>query len=259
MRAAVKRRFPLLLSLVLLLSCAACGGEPAPYSSTTKDLGEGMTLVTDYDRQERKLKETWLYSGERYPAGTMAQYDPETGDFIFPDDVSPETVENLVVGYILYDYDGSDYAMRARQYQAEYPDTSALTWCQDELGRLTFYQKHNHMDWGITEDYYSFAFSYPEDSGFVEIKVTSSTVPNTLPGTKPVTDTLSAAYLPEDPVRFLAPGGVSYGADGISQWGVGEYDSAELDNILLAQWFDRAGNPIEHYRPPQDGQSTPAP
>ena len=242
----------LLIPCLLLSLCVSCAQSnevvpPSPevFSSETEDLGDGYSLVTDYDEQGRVVRETTYYSGEFYPDGQMYSIDPETGALISMG--TPEIVENMVMGYLLYDYNGEGYYMQVRQYSIEAPEPDipySVLW-EDEAGRTLLYEAHRNFHWGITQDYYQYTFAYGEPNAPVEVTVFTSFVQNTLPGTKPVTD--SAQYtltLGSDAYAFL-PAPASYGTEGILGFTLYELD--EQGEYLRVCSYDRDGTLTDQF------------
>lgn len=244
----MKRTLLLLALTAALFLCAACQTPaaketPLPIaSSAVKDmpeLGESYSQVTDYDDQGRVLRESVLYSGEYFFGIQMMEIDPETGEFVPSDPDSVETVENKTVAYSLYDYDGEDYAVRIREYQAEYPDTPKKVTQKDALDRVTLLETHRNFHWGITEDFYRFRFAYEEDSSDVAVTILTSFVPDSRPGTKPVTHTAQYTVSLGADAYTVSSAALSYGADGVSSFGI--YEADKDGNALRASFYDQDG------------------
>lgn len=248
----MKRAFALLFLAAALCLCVACQA-PAPAetplpiaSSAVKDvpeLGDAYSIVTDYDDQGRVLRESVLYSGEYFSQKTYGNIDPETGKFIPSDPDSVEIVENKTVAFTLYDYEGADYAVRVREYQAEYPDTPQKVTQKDALDRVTLLETHQNFSWGITEDFFRFSFAYAEDSPDVAVTILTSFVPDSRPGTKPVVRTAQYTVSLGADAYTVSNVSLSYGPDGISSFGI--YEADKEGNDLRASFYDQDGTLTE--------------
>lgn len=232
--------------------------EPAPsdpaFPPTTEDLGGGYTMVTDYDSRGRKVQETTLYSGEKYPDRMQMDLDPETGKLVPVGSVTPEIVEDMVVSRTIYDYDGEGYQVQVRSYSYNAPDPDIPNFIrqEDAEGRIILYEAHNfHLDWGVTEDYYRYTFHYEEGTPDVEVTVYTSFMPGTLPGMEPVIDMVQCTVSMDPSAHGLSPGGLSYGAEGVTSFGLYEVDK-EGESLRVC-YYDREGNLTETYHAPQNG------
>lgn len=243
----MKRFLCVVLAAIITAGCASCktadSETPLPVATSAvadmPELGEGYSMVTDYDDQGRVLRETVRYSGEYIPNGQMVEIDPETGDFVPADGSSPEVVEDLTVSYSLYDYDGKDYAVQVREYQAEYPDTPKKVTQKDALDRVTLLETHQNFSWGITEDFYRFSFAYEDGSSDVAVTILTSFVADSRPGTKPVTHTAQYTVSLGADAYAVSSASLSYGIDGVSSFGIYEVD--KNGNTLRASFYDQEG------------------